>query len=93
MHGKDTIWFKGPGYYHLQEGAVVPVRYLTGNPAGARVDTFKSIWFDTIIYGGIPFLILLVIFLHPEIVPFRSKVMVSRRKPFVRVVPYSPGWQ
>lgn len=86
IHAKDTIWFKGPGYLHLKEGAVVPVRYHTANPAGARVDTFKSIWLDTIIYGGIPLLILLVVSLHHEIVPYRSKVELTKRKPFVRVV-------
>jgi hypothetical protein len=86
IHGKDTTWFKGPGYLHLQEGTTVPVRYQTGNPAGARVDSFKSIWLDTIVYGGIPILILLVIFLHPEIVPYRSSVELTRRKPFIRVM-------
>ena len=86
LNGKDTIWFKGPGDLNMKEGAIVPVLYHTGNPAGARVDSFKSIWLDTIIYGGIPFLILLVIFLQPGIVPYRSNVELTPRKPFLRVV-------
>ena len=86
MVGKDTVWFKGPGLLNLKPGDLVPVRYLPRNPSNAKLDTFKSIWFGTIIYGGIPFLILLVIFLHPEIVPYRNKVMVRWKKPFVWVV-------
>ncbi|HEX6427206.1 MAG TPA: hypothetical protein VF008_05950 [Niastella sp.] len=86
INGRDTVWFKGPGNLNLQPGAIVPVRYLSGNPSNAKIDTFKSIWFDTIIYGGIPFLILLVIFLQPGIVPYRSNLELTPRKPFVRVV-------
>ena len=86
IHGKDTTWFKGPGYLNLQPGAIVPIRYLSGNPSNAKLDTFKSIWSGTLIYGGVPLLMLLVIFLNPYIVPYRSRVALSKRKPFVRVV-------
>jgi len=88
-NGKDTIWFKGPGGLHLQPGAIVPIRYLPGNPTQVKLDTFKAIWGATAVYGGIPLLILLVIFLHPEIVPYRAKVIVTRNKPFVRLLPGS----
>lgn len=86
INGGDTVWFKGPGGLHLQPGAIVPIRYQSNNPSNAKLDNFKSIWGATIIYGGIPLLILLVIFLHPEIVPYRSKVKLTPRKPFVWVV-------
>jgi hypothetical protein len=84
--GKDTVWFRGPAHLQLKSGDLTPVRYLAGNPSNARLDTFKAIWAGTVIYGGIPFLILLVIFLHPEIVPYRKKVMLKWKKPFVLVV-------
>jgi len=84
--GKDTVWFRGPGKLHLKPGDIVPVRYLASNPSNARLDTFKAIWAATVIYGGVPFLILLVIFLHPEIVPYRKSVQLIARKPFIRVV-------
>jgi hypothetical protein len=84
--GKDTVWFKGPGKLHLKPGNLVPVRYLPRDPSNARLDSFKSIWAGTIIYGSIPFLILIVISLHPEIIPYRKKVKLTREKPFVWVV-------
>jgi hypothetical protein len=84
--GNDTIWVNGPGGLHLKPGDAVPLRYHRSNPSDARVDTFKAIWGATVVYGGIPFLILLVIFLHPEIVPYRNKVMLRWKKPFVWVV-------
>jgi hypothetical protein len=88
-NGKDTVWFKGPGNLQMKAGDIVPVRYLPGNPGNAKVDTFKSIWAGTLIYGGIPCLFLLVIFLHPEIVPYRAKVILTRKPPFVRLLPGS----
>jgi hypothetical protein len=88
-NGKDTIWFKGPGNLDLQPGATVSIRYLPGNPSQAKLDTFKAIWGATAVYGGIPLLILLVICLHPEIVPYKAKVILLRNKPFVRLLPGS----
>lgn len=85
-NGNDTIWLKGPGGLKLKPGATVIIRYIASDPSNARLDNFKSIWGATVVYGGIPFLILIVIFLHPEIIPYRSKVAISLKKPFVRVV-------
>jgi len=85
-HGKDTIWFNGLGNLHLQAGMPVPVRYQTGNPSDAKVDIFVSIWGDTLVYGGIPLFILLILFLHPKVVPRRSKLRLSHKKPFIRIV-------
>jgi hypothetical protein len=85
--GDDTVWLKGPGSLHLKKGAVVPIRYIPGNEDKALPDTFRGIWLGTIIYGGIPLLILFVIFLQPEIIPFRSRVKLTGRQPFVYLVP------
>jgi hypothetical protein len=86
INGRDTMWFKGPGGLHLKPGAIVSIRYQPNNPSDAKIDTFKSIWGATAVYGGIPLLVLLAISLHPEIVPYRSNVELTRRKPFLRVV-------
>jgi hypothetical protein len=85
-HGNDTIWFKGPAGLHLKAGDMVPVRYLISNPSNARLNSFKAIWGATVVYGGIPFLVLLAISLHPEIIPYRKKVKLTLEKPFVWVV-------
>jgi hypothetical protein len=85
-HGADTVWFHGAGKLNYQPGDMVPVRYLAGNPSNAQLDTFRSLWMSTIIYGGILFLFLLAISLHPEIVSYKKKVILTRKKPFVWVV-------
>jgi Protein of unknown function (DUF3592) len=86
MVGKDTVWFNGRNDILFEEGERVPVRYLRKNPAEARLDVFLAIWGDTLVYGGIPVLILLIIFLHPQIVPRRSKIQLTTIRPFIMIV-------
>lgn len=85
-NGKDTVWVIGPGGLHLKTGDVIPIRYIPGKETKAKVDNFKGIWMGTVVYGGIVLLLLLAIFLHPEIIPYRSRVKLMGRQPFVFVV-------
>jgi hypothetical protein len=89
--GKDTVWFNGLGNLRLPTGTIVPVRYQTNDPNDAKLDTFEGIWGDTVVYGGIPLTMLLVMFLHPKVVPRRSKVRLICKKPFVKLV-YTGKW-
>jgi hypothetical protein len=89
--GKDTIWFEGLPHLNLKEGQTVPVRYQPDNPSDVKLDTFLGIWGVTAIYGGLPLLVLLVLFLHPEIVPYRSKLRLTRKKPFIEIVSADPS--
>lgn len=84
--GKDTIWFNGLGNLHLHPGDSIPIRFKTANPSDAKVDIFAGIWGDTLVYGGIPTLMLLVMFLHPTLVPRRSKLKLTMKKPFIWIV-------
>ncbi len=84
--GKDTVWFERQGSLQFKRGDKVPIRYQTGNPSDAEVDNFRCIWGATVIYGGLPLLVLLVIALHPHIIPFHSKIHLTLRKPFIRIV-------
>ena len=86
IYRNDTIWFKAAGGLGLPEGSPVPVRFRKNNPSDATIDNFRSIWMSTIVYGSLPFLVLLVTFLHPEIVPWRSRVVLIPRKPFIKVI-------
>jgi hypothetical protein len=85
-NGKDTVWVIGPGGLHLQTGDVIPIRYIPGNETNAKVDNFKGIWMGTVVYGGIILLVFLAIALHPEIIPYRSRVKLTGRQPFVQVM-------
>ncbi len=84
--GKDTVWFNGNDNILFKPGKTVPVRYPIQHPADARLDVFPSIWGDTLVYGGIPVLMLLCIFLHPGIVPRRSKIRLAATRPFIEIV-------
>jgi hypothetical protein len=84
--GKDTLWFNSMANPPLTKGERVPVRYQTDNPADARVDLFVGIWGDTLVYGGIPALMLIALFVHPEVVPWRSKVSLTWKRPFILLV-------
>lgn len=84
--GNDTIWIKGPGGLHLKKGDIISVRYLPGSLENARLDTFIGIWGGTVIYGGIVLLLLIAIAFHPEIIPYRSKIVLMGKRPFLRVV-------
>lgn len=85
--GNDTVLLKGPGSLHLKKGAVIPLRYIPGNEDNSLPDTFRGIWLGTVIYGGIPLLVLFVIFLQPEIIPFKSRVKLTGKQPYVSLVP------
>lgn len=82
--GKDSINFEAPQNLPYKEGAAVPVRYQSGDPSDARVNTFLRIWGDTIVYALWPTLVLLVLYLIPEsldpVIPRKSKVLLTRKK-------------
>ncbi|HEV3327470.1 MAG TPA: DUF3592 domain-containing protein [Puia sp.] len=85
-HGQDKIWLNSSGNLHLAPGTQVTVRYQAGDPSDARVDTFIQLWGDTLVYGGIPLLILIAVFLHPEVIPRRSKVRLTWKRPFIKLI-------
>lgn len=86
-YGNDTVWFKSLPGLGLPERSPIPVRFQKNNPQDAKIDNFRSIWLPTIVYGALPFLVLIVAFFHPEIVPWRSRVVLIPRKPFIKVIP------
>jgi hypothetical protein len=61
--GKNSVTFNGRLEPDLKEGSIVPVRYLVSNPNDARIDSFMSIWGDTIVFALFPCLALIVILL------------------------------
>src|SRR5918993_435322 len=57
----QTIWFNGNDNVLFKPGETVPVRYSRNNPKDARINIFASVWGDTLIYGGIPAVLILMI--------------------------------
>ena len=84
-HEKDTIWFNGLGNLHLPPNTPVPIRYNIDDPHDVQVDIFAGIWGKPLVYGGIPLLMLLVIFLDPVVVPRRAGIRLSLKRPWVGI--------
>jgi hypothetical protein len=82
-HDDDTTWFNSSANTIYKPGDRVPVRYNAANPEDARLNTFLSIWLGTLLGGGIPLLILLVIGLNRHIVPHKNDIRLSKRKPYL----------
>ena len=84
--GTQTIWFNGYDNVLFPRRQIVPVRYQPGNPADARIAVFTALWADTLVYTGIPTVILLVLFLHPAIIPRQSKIRLIAKKPYIQLL-------
>jgi hypothetical protein len=84
--GKDTIYFNGNVNVELKSGEQVSVRYQPANPSDAKVNSFICIWGDSLAYELGPFLILLVIFFHPDLVPKHAKVVMGKKQ-WVKIIP------
>jgi hypothetical protein len=81
--GRDTIYFNGNVNIPLRPEEKVSIRYQRNDPSDAKVNTFSCIWGDSLAYELGPFLILLVIYFHPDLVPKKSKILLGK-KPFVK---------
>jgi hypothetical protein len=84
--GGKEIWFNGIGNIPFRSGQPVLIRYQPDNPYDARVDIFAAIWGDTLVFSGIPVLMLLAAFLHPQVVPWGSRVRLTLRWPFLQIL-------
>jgi hypothetical protein len=81
--GNDTVIFNGNVNIPLRPDEKVSVRYQRNDPSDAKVNVFSCIWGDTLAYELGPFLILLVIYFHPDLVPKNSTIVLGK-KPFVK---------
>ncbi|MFM2362906.1 MAG: hypothetical protein RLZZ316_1808 [Bacteroidota bacterium] len=84
--GNQTFFVNGPDNITYEKGTAVPVRYTSTNPNDARLATFIGLWGDTLVFAGVPCLIILLIALHPGIVRYQSYLIVQRKRPFIKQV-------
>jgi hypothetical protein len=89
--GKERIWFTAPPGLDYKEGDSVPVRYLPAEVTNARVDCLIGLWGDILVYGGIPELIVLIAFFHPEVVPRGSGLLLTLKSPYIRLWSIHPN--
>lgn len=84
--GNDTVLFRGPGKLNFKAHTPVTVWYQPDDPKDAKVGTFFGLWGNTAVYGGIIFVIMLAVFIHPEIVPRSARLRLSYKKPFIQLI-------
>jgi hypothetical protein len=84
--GKDTIWFNSGDGVMLKKGLPVSVYYIHNNPANARLGIFSEIWGPIIGYSSVPILVLMLAFIHPNLVPRHAVFKLVKKKPFVEVI-------
>lgn len=82
-HLGDTIYFNGNVNIPMKDGELVSVRYQKNNPQDAKINVFSCIWGDTLAYIMGPFLILFVVFFHPDLLPKKARVVLGGR-PFIK---------
>ena len=83
--GKDTILFNGNVNIPLKADERISVRYQKNNPSDAKINSWVCLWGDTLAYESGPFLILLIIYLHPDLVPRKSRLLIGK-KPFFQFI-------
>lgn len=81
----DTVWFRSSDNTIFEIGEKVPVIYQANSPEDAKVNIFSNVWADTVVYGAIPLIILLMLFFHPKGIPRNTKLYLGRQKPFIRI--------
>ena len=83
--GRKTIWFNATGGLKRKHDEPMPVRYLPDDLTNARIGDFLGLWGDLLVYGGIPELILLISFLHPDVMPWGSRLRLTLKRPYIRL--------
>lgn len=90
--GSDTILFNGMGNLEYCPGDSIPVRYQADQPRDAEIDRFVALWGKPMVYGGIPLVMFLCIFLHRGVVPRYAKLRLIFKKPFIQIVDNGEMW-
>ena len=84
--GTETISFNGNINLPSKPEEKISIRYQKNNPSDAKVNTFLSIWGDTLAYALGPVLVLLAFFFIPDIFPKNSRIRFGKR-PFIYLLP------
>jgi hypothetical protein len=75
--GGLTFHFNGNMNVPLKKGDSVEIRFQKKHPSDARINSFGTLWGDTIAYGAGPFLFYLVLLLSPSIFPWKSRIRIG----------------
>ena len=75
----DSIYFNGNADLALKEGEIVNVLYQEEDPSDAKINSFMTLWGDTLAYSLGPLLVFVALFLMPDVFPKNSLIRFSRK--------------
>lgn len=84
-HG-DTIMFNSDDNQIFEKGTILPVRYDNTMHKDARIGDLSGLWARTFFYSLMPMLIIIIIAVHKELIPYQSKIKIAIR-PLISVIP------
>lgn len=80
---KDTFFFNTSDNIFFEAGTAIPVRYQIKNPTDAKPGTWSGIWMESIFYSAMPLLVILILLVHPSLIPYRSSLRLCGKPPFI----------
>ncbi len=83
---RDTVMFNSNDNFFFEPGTILPVRFNNNNHKDARVGDFSGLWSRAFIYSILPLLVILIIAVHKELIPYRSKIKLGIR-PLIIILP------
>lgn len=83
--GNDSFWLRSTDNIIFNPDEKMPILYQPKNPFDAHTTVFADLWGDTLVYAGIPAMLVLIVCFHPYIVPYRNNIQLVRKKPFIKI--------
>jgi hypothetical protein len=82
----DTVMFNSNDNFIFEPGTVLPVRYNNLMHKDARIADLSGLWARAFIYSLMPLLIIIIIAVHRELIPYHSKIRIALRL-LITVIP------
>jgi hypothetical protein len=84
---RDSLyWFNGIDNLIFKEDTPVFICFDHVHPTDARINQFLSMWGDQLVYGGVMLFFLLILFIHPGIIPYKATIQIKRSRPFFSLI-------
>jgi hypothetical protein len=75
--GDRIFHFNGSRNVPLKKGEKVDVLFQKDNPGDAMINSFATIWGQTIAYAMGPLLVYLVLLVSPGVIPWRARLKIG----------------
>lgn len=81
----DTVVFNSNDNFIFKPGTRLPVRYHNSMHKDARIGDLSGLWAATFFYSLMPLLIIIIIAVHKQLIPYHSNIKIAFR-PFITIV-------